>query len=62
MSNKVCDIDQQQEQKANNAIALLSEAIERARQDRLYGEVTIKIAMQNGKIGHLERTVRETFK
>lgn len=53
---------QEQEQKANNAIALLREAIERAKSDGLFGEITIKIAMQNGKIGHFERTIRETFK
>ena len=53
---------QDQEQKAKNAIALLRDAIERAKSDGLFGEITIKVAMQNGKIGHYERTVKETFK
>ena len=58
----VAEASQQQTQKANNAIALLRDAIEKASHDGLYGEVTIRLTMQNGKIGHYERTVKETYK
>jgi hypothetical protein len=53
---------QEQQQKANNAIALLREALDKAREAKLYGEVTIRVNMQNGQIGHYERNVRETYK
>lgn len=56
------DAPQEQTQKANNALALLRKAIERAQEDALYGDVTIRVSMQNGKIGHVERTVKETYK
>jgi hypothetical protein len=58
-----CDaVEQDQSQKAKNAIGLLKSSIEQAQSEELFGEVTITIKFQNGRIGHYERVVRETYK
>lgn len=54
--------DQEQTQKANNAIALLKESIVEAQERCLFGEVTITVKFQNGKVGHYERLTKETYK
>jgi uncharacterized protein with FMN-binding domain len=56
------DADQEQIQKANNAVDLLKAGIIEAMDRGLFGEVTVTVKVQNGRIGHFERLVRETYK